>query len=288
MPRPGDASPKTHAMRLFAAWLILTCLGCGDAKSPVPSTPISPAPVPPAPVQFSLTGRVYDTAYRPIPDVRVEVVDGPQAGAFAATDASGRYELPGVFSDAVTIQATKDGYVPFTKNYKAYFRGVNPVADILMELSEPSVNMTGDYTITFTSDTSNPSCSGLPDAARSRTYTVAITPTSRPTSYQAVLSGATFSPSSDRFYLRVAGTFARFDFGDPWETGIIIAEEPAPSTYVSIWGSADLSVGGTTISGSLSGSFFYCPVAVSGEFPRCTVREAGCVSTSHRVLLVRR
>ena len=46
MPRPGDASPKTHAMRLFAAWLILTCLGCGDAKSPVPSTPVSPAPVP--------------------------------------------------------------------------------------------------------------------------------------------------------------------------------------------------------------------------------------------------
>ena len=77
---------KTSAMRLTAAWLTMTCLGCGDSKSPVQATPVLPAP---APGPVLVAGQVNDTALRPLADVRVEVVDGPSAGVFATTNNGG-------------------------------------------------------------------------------------------------------------------------------------------------------------------------------------------------------
>src|SRR6476660_3444537 len=115
--RPAAVPPmgrKAYATRLIAASIILTCLGCGETKSPVQSTPVLAAL--PGPVQFSLWGVIQDTANRPVADVRVEVVDGPQPGSFAMSDTPGRYYPPGVVSDAVTVEATKSGYVATTKH----------------------------------------------------------------------------------------------------------------------------------------------------------------------------
>src|SRR3979490_1399262 len=102
---------KTYAMRLIAASIIMTCLGCGDSKSPVQATPVLPAP---APGPVSVNGQVNDTALRPVAGVRVEAVDGARAGVFATTNTAGHYELPGVFSEPFTVRATKEGYSPFT------------------------------------------------------------------------------------------------------------------------------------------------------------------------------
>ena len=284
---------KTYAMRLTAAWLTMTCLGCGDSKSPVQATPVLPAPVP-GPV--SVVGQVNDTALRPLADVRVDVVDGPSAGVFATTNTVGHYELPAV-SEPFTVRAAKEGYAPFTTTRSM---GYSPLSIyIVLALSTPSVNLAGDYTLTLTADTA---CSGnLPDAARARTYTVAMTPTpNTPTTYRAVLGGATFlSSEAGQFLVDVAGTYAHFRFGDAWGEGdgskgdnSYIEEEVAPSTYLGIAGSAGLTVnGGTTMSGSFSGGVQYCvnpnPAAIVNY--QCPVAQpVVCYSTNHRMLLVRR
>jgi hypothetical protein len=218
------------------------------------------------------------------------VVDGPSAGVFATTNTAGHYELNG--STPFTVRATKDGYAPFTATRST---GYSPLSIwIVLALSTPSENLAGDYTLTLTADTA---CSGLPDAARSRTYTVSMTSRpNTPDNYRAVLGGATFlSSAAGQFDVDVAGTYAHFRFGDPWDDGdgakregSYIIEEVAPSTYLGITGSAGLTVnGGTTMSGSFSGEVQYCvhpnPAAI-GNY-QCPV---DCYSTNHRMLLVRR
>ena len=70
-------------------------LGCdGSNPSPTYATPIVPpvsaapapptTPAPPGPPQ-TLSGYVADTAFRPLADVILEVVNGPDAGTRAAT-----------------------------------------------------------------------------------------------------------------------------------------------------------------------------------------------------------
>ena len=299
MSNRGDRPPaspamrrKTYAMRLIAASIIMTCLGCGDSKSPVQATPVLPAP---APGPVSVVGQVNDTALRPLADVRVEVVDGPSAGVFATTDTVGHYELPGV-SEPFTLRATKDGYAPFTTTRSMQYGPL--YIWIVLALSTPSVNLAGAYTLTLTADTA---CSGLPDAARSRTYTVSMTSMpNTPENYQAVLGGATFlSSEAGQFDVDVAGTYAHFRFGDPWDDGdgakregSYIIEEVAPSTYLGITGSAGLTVdGGTTISSSFSGDMAYCvnPNPAAIVHYQCPVGQpVVCYSTNHRLLLVRR
>jgi len=284
---------KTSAMRLTAAWLTMTCLGCGDSKSPVQATPVLPAP---APGPVSVDGQVNDTARRPIDGVRVEVVDGPSAGVFATTNTAGHYDLPGVFSEPFTVGATKEGYAPFTTTPSMRYAPVSIY--IVLALSTPSVNLAGDYTLTLTADTA---CSGLPDAARSRSYTVSMTSRpNTPENYRAVLGGATFlSSEAGQFDVDVAGTYAHFRFGDPWDDGdgakregSYIIEEVAPSTYLGIAGSAGLTVnGGTTMSGSFSGGVQYCvnpnPAAI-GNYQCPVGQPVVCNSTNQRMLLVRR
>jgi hypothetical protein len=282
---------KRYAPRLTAAWLTIACLGCGDSRSPVQATPVLPAP---ALGPVSLVGNVHDTALRPLADVRVEVVDGPSTGVLATTNAAGQYELPGVL-EPFTVRATKDGYAPFTTTRSV---GSIPFFSIVLALNTPSVNIAGDYTLTLTAD---PACSGLPDAARSRTYPVSMTSLpNTPDNYRAVLGGAMFLTSeAGQFDVDVAGTYAHFRFGDPWDDGdgakrggSYIVEEVAPSTYLGIAGSAGLTIGGgATVSGSFSGGVQYCvnpnPAAIVNY--QCPLGQpVVCYSTNHRMLLVRR
>jgi hypothetical protein len=267
------------------ALLVIACSGCSEADSPANTTP-TPAVRPP--VEFSLSGMVQDTALRPVVDVRIEVIDGPRAGEFVMSDAAGRYAFPGVFSDGVTLEATKDGYLPATKRQQSNSQG-RQFLGFSMVLSDPSADIAGDYALTITADSS---CSELPDLARTRTYTAAISPwpSNTPHSYLALLSGATFFPSTfnDRFFIWVAGNYARF-YLDPFDDGSNIAEELEPDTYLSIWGVAELSAMGRTISGTLDGAIAYCSGPSAGRgFYSCRTAQARCDSPHHRVMLVRR
>jgi carboxypeptidase family protein len=284
--RPQLETPFWAVFALLGL-LVGVCVGCGRGESPV-----QPTPPPPPPVEFSLFGSVVDTAIRPLSDVRVEVVDGPRAGTFVTTTASGTYELPGVFTDSVTVQASRDGFDTGTMHVGG--QSGRRYLEIYLQPGTPSVTMTGDYTISFSSDAS---CSALPDEVRTRTYNVTMTPGSFagiPNQYGAVLGGATFFPSvgSNTFSVHVAGTEANLSFGDPYDDGTSIVEEVGPSTYLAIWGGGVLSVGGATISGSFDGTFQYCPSSTSshgsGNIYGCPVQSISCSSKSHTVTLTRR
>lgn len=145
------------------------------------------------------------------------------------------YALPGGFSGTITVRASKDGYISVTKSYQTAYPGWQDLS-FSLELSTPSVNIAGNYTLTLTADNA---CTELPEPARSRTYAAAIVPSpTLPNQYEAVLSGATFYPSAlnDRLGIGVAGSFANIQVGIWWDSGVGIAEELAPSTFVSIAG----------------------------------------------------
>jgi len=98
--------------------LILACglAGCGSGSSSSsarPLTSLSPsASVPGAsPTVSSIFGFVTDSGFRPLAGARVEVLDGPQAGASAIADASGQVTLSGTFDGATRFRASSDGHV---------------------------------------------------------------------------------------------------------------------------------------------------------------------------------
>lgn len=256
----------------------LVCFGCA-AESPV-------APSVPRETEFSLWGTVQDTAFRPIAGVVVEVLDRGM-GVSALTDSTGRFGLPGVFSGSITVRASKADYIPMTKTYETRFAGAQAL-HFSLELSRPPASIAGDYTATFRAD---PSCTQLPEATRTRTYTATVTPrAATPTTYDVVLSGARFwpAPRTDRFFGGVAGSSVRFimDEGD----GLAVVEELAPSQSLALYGEADGEIDGSAIAGSFSGSFDYC--SDSGSPPvgslRCTATPVRCRSSNHRLTLIRR
>jgi hypothetical protein len=161
------------------AFAVLFCFGCGGDRVAVPPTQPTPATVAPAQRETTIEGTVTDTAFRPLAGVRVEVVDGPRAGTLATTDNSGRFSMPGPFSaGSITLAASKDGYVRSTQSLtlKEWPAGVT----FWLELTTPSVNITGEYTLTLTADST---CTpptwespgwGLPDVAQTRAYTATI------------------------------------------------------------------------------------------------------------------
>ena len=89
----------------IAAGSILLLAACADN-----SGQLAPAPR----ISFVVRGAVNDTAFRPVGQARLEVVDGPQAGAVTTSDESGGYAFTTTFTESFTLRASKDGYVPAT------------------------------------------------------------------------------------------------------------------------------------------------------------------------------
>ena len=56
-----------------------------------------------------LQGAVQSSAFQPLPDVTVEVLNGPSAGLTARTDASGAFSFAGTFDRTESFRASKDG-----------------------------------------------------------------------------------------------------------------------------------------------------------------------------------
>src|SRR5687768_14419244 len=151
-------------MRHSGAVMLLFSLACADANSPVEPTPSAPAP---AQLTFSLAGDVSDTASRPLKGASVAVVDGPRAGAATETDDAGRFSMPGTFTQsAITVIASKEGYSPATRSFPTPGRpmqGGNWGFSFRLEPLAPSANLSGEYTLTLTTDKA---CTRLPEAAR--------------------------------------------------------------------------------------------------------------------------
>ena len=289
-------APRTLQQRAVATAAVLPMVallaGCHRAPAaptpppvsvPPPSTPAPPLPPPP---EFSVSGVVVDNVSRPLADARVEVIDGPGAGAFAVTDSSGRYALPGLFSNAITARASKEGYFTTTRTFAPSSRP-SEHPDLSFILDSPSINIAGEYSMTIAADSA---CTEFPAAARSRTYLATVTPSANiPNAYQLELSDATFYPFRDRMFAAVAGDVARFAI-DPYDTSV--SEELAPSAILTFWGDTRASVGGPRSSAPFSGELQYCDRALGplGAFPyvSCAVPPVSCVSDHHSFTLTRR
>src|SRR5882672_1817 len=108
----GDRSAKTASKRFARVGVLGVAVGTlacgGSSTAPTPAVP--PEASPPAASVVLISGSVVDTASRHLADVKVEMVDGPQAGASTMTDAAGQFSFSGSFPRSITFRATKVGY----------------------------------------------------------------------------------------------------------------------------------------------------------------------------------
>jgi hypothetical protein len=267
--------------------------GCGGSSLPsTPSVPL-PAPLPVAPPTLSqVMGRVSDTANRWLPGASVEVLTGPQTGTTTTSDATGAFSLTGAFDGTTRFRATKEGYVAATQGLTSI--GTTKSIFFALGVVGGSVNIAGNYTVTFMADSA---CADqLPVDVRTRTYPATIRPdssTTRPanTFFVAALSGPSLDGYFSRMAIFVAGEDLVVDLSDN-----SILEEVGEDRYLSIGGMGEASLetsGVGTISVSLNGTFDYCVTESEMKsgyscLPDQAIARAECYSKNHRLILTRR
>lgn len=229
----------------------LLTAGCGDGSVPSPTAPTVTLPAQ-RNVFAEISGFVFDTAFRPLANARVEIVDGSHAGVAVTTNTGGRFSFTGgQFVDGIKFRATKDGYVSTTVSgplqYVSPGHSPGPVASlhvILESLSPPVKLETGNYTLTLAADSS---CTDIPADLRIRTYAATITATPASsrvpggTHYGVEVSGAFLLPFG--FGIGVAGSDLRFEIDGP-----PFIERIPPSTGLSITGVGETSANTSTVS----------------------------------------
>jgi Carboxypeptidase regulatory-like domain len=269
--------------------------GCGNSH---PTSPLAPSTaIPPVqPQQQSVAGYVGDTAFRSVTDARVEVLDGPQAGMAFTSDANGHFSFTPTSAGAITLRASKDGYIALTKTTQTSIAGGRPWVYFQLELLAAPVNLAGDYTLTFVADST---CVGVPNELRTRAYAATIAPQSNPstrpdTAFTVTASGVPFLEAYNNFTIGVAGDYAAFMVYQGEGFGLV--EQVAPNTFLGFYGEGKLSVGTpppSTISVAFDGAIDYCVMqSGAGGFDACTsgqaVEHQQCKSKNHRLILTRR
>ena len=270
--------------------------GCDSSRS---NSPLGPSVVPqpvsqPIPSPSGgrrITGLVKDTAFRPLAGALVEVIEGPNTGTSTSTDREGQFSLTGVFDNTSRFRASREDHVASTATL------INAFGSILFHLAvlAPSVNIAGDYTLTFVADSA---CTGLPAALRTRTYAATIMPSSADfagwaavapnTVFNLALSAASVQDDG----IAAIGTagdfvaFALFNDGLPY-----IVEEVASKVFVAITGYADMSLGTagvSTISTTFAGWIAHLDYNPLADGPMSGTTVVNCESRSHRLILTRR
>jgi hypothetical protein len=274
-------------MRRLGAVLLLFSVGCGNLKSPAQPTPIQQTPQPLR--EFLLSGSVADTAYRSLTGAKVEVIAGIGAGTVTTTNEHGRFFMPGTFTGTVTMKASKEGYRSEAVTVPRHPLPTPTPPDVKLDSyftlqpDGPSVNLEGEYILTLTADSA---CANLPDAARTRSYSVTIALGSRPSTFIGRVSGAGLisSPFSPFFAIGVAGDFARTTLG--------VLEQLDATSYLAVAGGVGATVGPSGITSPLNAQFVHCPnqpVMSPGEYWWCgaDVQSADCSSVNHQLTLIR-
>jgi hypothetical protein len=266
--------------------------GCGgSSSSPAPS---APSPVPqstPQLIPFQVSGVVVDSASRVIPGASVEVLDGPQGGLVTTSDPAGAFSLTGIFDGTTRFRGSRDGYVAATYTFPSI--ATTKRVGFALGVLAGSVNITGDYTVTFMADSA---CVDLPTEVRTRTYPATVTPWAAQyapanTQFSATLSGPTLDAYYHQISIRVAGDYLFFDLSDNY-----LLEEVAEQTYLAIGGVGSASVASSdasTISATIQGLVDYCVSAseIDGAHYACpanAVAHTQCQSRNHRLILTRR
>jgi hypothetical protein len=211
------------------------------------------------------------------------------------TDERGRFRLPGTFTGAITVRASKEGYLPETTtvppnlppNYPPLAPGEVRHWDWSFRIQPdgPSANMAGVYTLTLTA---HRACTNLPDEARTRTYTATIIPGYRSNTFVGTLRDArTVSVPiwPPYFEIGVGSDFANVSFS--------IVEQLNDASYLAIEGVAAASVGPSGMTAPFNAHFVHCrnqPTMSPGEYWWCGADVQGdeCASSNNQLMLVRR
>jgi len=271
--------------------LVPGVLGCNkDSASPTAPTMANLPPVanslPPA-GSILMRGTVSDTAYRPLPLARVEVLDGPQAGLTTTADARGGFALTGLFDETTRFQATVDGHITSTRTLQPFCVRCNPNwwINFTLDVPDSPVNVGGDYTLTFTA---NNSCTMLPSDMRSRTFAATIPTTSAmPAGAFFRVGGATLFEDWDAISIGVAGDYIAL-----WLETLV--EQIAPDTFVAFAGQAAAEINRSNLSRielPFAGMIEYCVTTTTpGRYPDCFQGRAKVqrCETAHRLTLTRR
>lgn len=98
------------AVVCIAITSLLLMSACGGNSSGASPTPVA--------TSYTLSGTVSETlpSTGVVSDVRIDVLDGPNAGRSAMTDNGGRYTMAGLSSGMFQLRASKTGYVRLERN----------------------------------------------------------------------------------------------------------------------------------------------------------------------------
>ncbi|MGE5833010.1 MAG: carboxypeptidase-like regulatory domain-containing protein [Acidobacteriota bacterium] len=258
---------------------IVTSVGCSSSTTPRPTPTPTPTPTP-SPAVFTVTGSVSDAVYRPVANVRIQVVSGPQQGTVTISDEAGKFAIEPKLSAASQIRASKQGYVDSIQ----FVVGTGQTVDLKFFLASANapLDWSGTYDVTLTADAT---CAELPELARRRTYTASVTMAG--VSSRVVFSGARFG-SSDGFDWNIM-PFKQFeDYVDLYADDPPIVELLPDNAYYMVYGGASGTVTREFAQLNLSGGISYCPSLGVGRFIPCDVPLITCVSRGHQMTMTRR
>jgi Carboxypeptidase regulatory-like domain len=104
--------PRHRIAVVCAALATLLLVGACGGNSSAPATPT------PVATSYTLSGTVSETSpiTGVVSDVRIDVLDGPNAGRSAMSDSGGRYTMSGLSSGMFQLRASKSGYVRAERN----------------------------------------------------------------------------------------------------------------------------------------------------------------------------
>jgi hypothetical protein len=228
---------------------------------------------------FRLIGTVRDAGTLVDADVRV---DDEAMGRTEVRAVGGRYTVFGVRGN-VRVSIEKSGYEPAVRSQVI---DRHQTLDVELTLTRPRTEVAGRYTLTITTV---PDCPGLPDALASRSYPATVTQSGA--AITVTLDGSQFVASAGRTLNRFSGTveaerivfkiapvlddYYYFYFLSP-----DILEQVGTNSFYAFDGTAVAALGGSTLSGTLSGAI----LRLDGPPYKL---GTSCRSASHRFLLTR-
>jgi hypothetical protein len=229
---------------------------------------------------FRLIGTVRDAGIPIDADVRI---DDEAMGRTDVRALAGRYTVFGVRGN-VRVTIEKGGYEPAVRSQVI---DRHQTLDVELTLTRPRTDVAGRYTLTITTV---PDCPGLPAALASRSYPATVTQSG--VAIAVTLEGSQFVTSSGARTLnrftgiveaeRVVFTIAPvldhyyyFYFLSP-----DIMEQVETNSFYAFDGTAVAALGGSTLSGTLSGAI----LRLDGPPYKL---GTSCRSANHRFVLTR-
>jgi len=256
-----------------AAIVVLTACG---------SSPVDPSgPSAPSGAGTHLRGFVHDTVSRPVPGVLVEILDGGRAGARTTSNDAGEFAFTDGPNGAVTLRASRDGFIPITTT-TAWSPNPNERTRVILKPVEPSQEiLPGAYTMTLISDPSasgwfGATCAGFPPELRRRSYEATIAPSTQFEGFQVRFTSPTLislpGPGFG-FALTQAAKFVGFELELGFGTGP--TEQLSEHRYVTVLGSAPTAEPARSTEQSLTipfwGTFEYCQLSAPlGGYNACS------------------